>query len=60
MEHLGGLVALTLLNPPTLPALRLALDQARTDGRPYHVIHFDGHGVYVPRASRPPAPGWSH
>ncbi len=43
---LGELVAPDLLDPPTLPALRQALEQARAAGRPYHVIHFDGHGVY--------------
>ena len=43
MEDLGGLVRLHVLSPPTLPALREELDRAR---EPYHVVHFDGHGVY--------------
>ncbi len=46
METLGSLVELTLLSPATLPALRLALEQAQGLGAPYHVVHFDGHGVY--------------
>ncbi|MBK1648239.1 TIR domain-containing protein [Rhabdochromatium marinum] len=46
IEHLGGLVELSILQPPTLPALREALDSARERGEPVHVIHFDGHGVY--------------
>ncbi len=46
MEALPGLVKLKLLNPPTLPALREELDRARAEGQPYHVLHFDGHGVY--------------
>ncbi|WP_295884787.1 tetratricopeptide repeat protein [uncultured Thiohalocapsa sp.] len=46
MEALPGLVALTVLSPPTLPALRLALERARDARRPYQVVHFDGHGVY--------------
>ena len=46
METLGSLVELTLLSPATLPALRLALAQAQRSGKPYHVVHFDGHGVY--------------
>ncbi len=46
MEALGGLVRLHVLGPPTLPALREELDRARRDGEPYHVVHFDGHGVY--------------
>jgi len=46
VEQLGGLVALDILHPPTLPELRKALDRAQRDRRPYQVIHFDGHGVY--------------
>jgi tetratricopeptide (TPR) repeat protein len=46
MESLPGLVDLHLLDPPTLPALREELDRARRAGRPFHVVHFDGHGVY--------------
>jgi len=46
MEALGGQVRLHILSPPTLPALRAELDRARQAGKPYHVLHFDGHGVY--------------
>jgi hypothetical protein len=46
MESLPGLVKLHVLDPPTLPALRDELDRARTARKPYHVVHFDGHGVY--------------
>ncbi len=46
MESLPGLVKLHVLNPPTLPALRAELDRARDEQTPYHVVHFDGHGVY--------------
>ena len=46
MESLPGLVKLHVLNPPTLPALRTELDRARDEKTPYHVVHFDGHGVY--------------
>ncbi len=49
MESLGGLVELHVLDPPTLPALREELDRARELRRPYHVVHFDGHGVYNPK-----------
>jgi tetratricopeptide (TPR) repeat protein len=45
-EALGGLVQLRVLDPPTLPALADELDRARKAGQPYHVVHFDGHGVY--------------
>jgi tetratricopeptide (TPR) repeat protein len=46
MEALGGLVRIHVLSPPTLPALREELDRARRAREPYHVVHFDGHGVY--------------
>lgn len=46
MEALGDLVQVKLLDPPTLPALREELDRARAARQPYHVLHFDGHGVY--------------
>ncbi|HEX6095392.1 MAG TPA: tetratricopeptide repeat protein [Thermoanaerobaculia bacterium] len=46
MEALGGLVSIHVLTPPTLPALRDELERARRDGEPFHVVHFDGHGVY--------------
>jgi tetratricopeptide (TPR) repeat protein len=43
VEELGALVDLTILSPPTFPALQAALGQ-----RQFDVIHFDGHGVYDP------------
>jgi tetratricopeptide (TPR) repeat protein len=46
IESLGELAELTVLDPPTLPALRQALRQASENNRPFDVIHFDGHGVY--------------
>ncbi len=46
MEALPGLVKIHVLDPPTLPALREELDRARAERKPYHVVHFDGHGVY--------------
>jgi tetratricopeptide (TPR) repeat protein len=46
MESLPGLVKIHVLSPPTLPALRDELDRARGDKKPYHVVHFDGHGVF--------------
>ncbi len=46
MESLPGLVHLHVLSSPTRPALRAELDRARDERQPYHVVHFDGHGVY--------------
>ncbi|HSN75589.1 MAG TPA: CHAT domain-containing protein, partial [Anaerolineae bacterium] len=36
-----------MLRPPTFARLGQALRQARDAGRPYHVVHFDGHGLYA-------------
>ena len=38
-------VELTVLRPPTLKALADALGEAAAAGRPFGVVHFDGHGV---------------
>ncbi len=48
-DQLGSLAELTLLQPPTLKALGKELHEARRAGSPYHVVHFDGHGIYEPR-----------
>lgn len=46
VEDLAGVVRIHVLVPPTLPALRAELDRARRVRQPYHVVHFDGHGIY--------------
>jgi tetratricopeptide (TPR) repeat protein len=46
LESLGDLAELTVLSPPTFPALEDELIQAQKKGVPYHVVHFDGHGVF--------------
>jgi hypothetical protein len=38
---------LDVLRPPTFAQLTRALDEARKAGQPYHVVHFDGHGMYA-------------
>ncbi|WP_287604439.1 CHAT domain-containing protein [Thiothrix sp.] len=43
---LGDLVQVSVLTPPTLGALEKELRRASEVGKPYHVVHFDGHGVY--------------
>jgi CHAT domain-containing protein len=45
---LGDLAELRVLNPPTLGALEQELKRAHDARQPYHVLHFDGHGVYDP------------
>ncbi|WP_204138029.1 tetratricopeptide repeat protein [Halomicronema sp. CCY15110] len=47
VDELGeDLVKVDLLSPPTLPAMKAALQQARAANDPYEIVHFDGHGVY--------------
>ena len=46
LNALGELATYTLLAPPTFGALQGALQRAFDDGTPYHVVHFDRHGVY--------------
>jgi tetratricopeptide (TPR) repeat protein len=38
---------LDVLRPPTFGDLTQVLGAARAAGSPYHVVHFDGHGVYL-------------
>ena len=35
------------LRPPTFERLQKELIDARAAGRPYHIVHFDGHGIYA-------------
>jgi tetratricopeptide (TPR) repeat protein len=38
---------LDVLRPPTYEQLAATLDLAKEQGRPYHIVHFDGHGIYA-------------
>lgn len=38
---------LEVLRPPTFASLAQRLRNAKAAGRPYHVVHFDGHGAYL-------------
>jgi tetratricopeptide (TPR) repeat protein len=46
LSQLGALAHFKLLDPPTFPALETELVRAARVGEAYHVVHFDGHGVY--------------
>jgi tetratricopeptide (TPR) repeat protein len=46
VEPLGKLAELTILEQPTFPALLTALEEAQKMGKPFTVVHFDGHGVF--------------
>jgi tetratricopeptide (TPR) repeat protein len=48
-EELGEALQLTLLHPATYAGLEAELARAQQAGQPYHVVHFDGHGVYDSR-----------
>jgi tetratricopeptide (TPR) repeat protein len=50
LDAVRGQVNLTVLRPPTFDALDLEVRQAAEAGKPYHVVHFDGHGVMPSRA----------
>jgi tetratricopeptide (TPR) repeat protein len=39
-----GDVELVFLRPPTFESLRDELQRARSEGQPYEIFHFDGHG----------------
>jgi tetratricopeptide (TPR) repeat protein len=45
-EHMEGL-DLDVLRPATFARLSQVLHAAKAAGRPYHVVHFDGHGTYT-------------
>jgi hypothetical protein len=38
---------LDVLRPPTFEQLSKTLNQAKANGRPYHIVHVDGHGTYL-------------
>lgn len=38
---------LDVLRPPTFEQLSKVLRNAKAKGEPYHIVHFDGHGMYA-------------
>src|ERR1700732_4488438 len=42
---------LDVLRPPTFEQLAETLRLAKERGRPYHIVHFDGHGTYADEQS---------
>ena len=43
----GGVFEVDVLRPPTFAKLSEQLSDALANNRPYHVVHFDGHGIYT-------------
>jgi hypothetical protein len=48
VDPLEGNVRLDFCRPPTLARLEKMLREAQTAGDPYDVVHFDGHGTFLP------------
>jgi tetratricopeptide (TPR) repeat protein len=46
LDRLGDKAELTILTPPTFDALERVLSKAYKAKKPFHVVHFDGHGVF--------------
>jgi tetratricopeptide (TPR) repeat protein len=53
-----ALYQLDVLRPATFPALAARLREAKAAGHPYHVVHFDGHGMYAEVADRETIAQW--
>ena len=50
LQDLGGdreRFAITALRPPTFEQLQQVLSDAKAAGQPFHIVHFDGHGIYT-------------
>ncbi|MBK8257740.1 MAG: TIR domain-containing protein [Polyangiaceae bacterium] len=45
---LGDRVEIEICTPPTLAEVERRLDAAKRANKPIHLVHFDGHGVYLP------------
>lgn len=46
-EEASATFQLDVLRPPTFERLALVLRRAKAERKPYHVVHFDGHGMYT-------------
>ena len=57
LDAVRGEVDLTVLRPPTFDALAQAVQRAANAGEPFHVVHFDGHGVMPGRPVGGGGPG---
>jgi tetratricopeptide (TPR) repeat protein len=55
LEAVRGSVDLVVLRPPTLEHLEETLAQAQAVGKPFQMVHFDGHGVF---GNGRPTAGW--
>ncbi|WP_420629084.1 tetratricopeptide repeat protein [Candidatus Leptofilum sp.] len=49
LDELPDLAQLDFCEPPTFARLEEMVSAARAAQEPYHIVHFDGHGTYLPR-----------
>ena len=49
LDELPGLAQLDFCEPPTFARLEEMVSAARAEKRPFHIVHFDGHGTYLPK-----------
>lgn len=57
-DEARAMFQLDVLRPPTFEQLGRVLRTAKADGRPYHVVHFDGHGMYAEVVDFPSVAQW--
>src|SRR5262249_46884951 len=50
LDPLGSNVRLDFCRPPTLERMPQLLREAHTAGDPYDIMHFDGHGTFLPES----------
>ena len=50
LDPLGVSVRIDFCRPPTLARMEEMLRDGQAAGEPYHVVHFDGHGTFLPAA----------
>ncbi len=46
LDAVAGKVEVELCRPPTFARLKALLAEAKTEKRPFHILHFDGHGTF--------------
>ncbi len=49
LQALDRQASVDYCEPPTLGRLEEMISEARKKKRPFHVVHFDGHGAYLPQ-----------
>jgi tetratricopeptide (TPR) repeat protein len=59
-EEARATYQLDVLRPPTFEQLARVLRQAKADRKPYHVVHFDGHGTYAEVNESGTIANWLH